>query len=29
MFEIMAYLKVGGKCKELVIATMPDKIEIK
>ena len=29
MFEIMAYLKVGGKCKKLVKATASDKVDIK
>ena len=29
MFEIMADLKVGGKCKKLVVTTMSDNIEIK
>ena len=29
MFEIMAYLKVGGKYKKLVIATTSDKIGMK
>ena len=29
MSEIMTDLKVGGKCKKLVIATMSNKIEMK
>ena len=29
MIEITAALKIGGKCKKLVIAPMSDKIEIK
>ena len=29
MFQIMADLKIERKCKELVIATMFDKIEMK
>ena len=29
MFEIIAFLKVGGKCKKLVILKMSDKIDMK
>ena len=29
MFQIMAHLKVGGKYQKLVIATTPDKIDMK